>query len=174
MSQQRIRRFGLGFLATCTMFSLARDASAEPMLIEHPGDHPSYNVELEPHVNLGYGLLDTGYIGAGFRASIKILDPGPIKTINDTFAITFGGDVLSAKNGRPYFWVPVAVQWNFFFTKSWSAFGEGGVVLGLQDQVKTRFQPVVGVGGRYHINERFALTLRLGYPTVSFGLSIFL
>ena len=149
-----------------------RVASAEPLLIAHPGDHPNYHVELEPHVNLGYGVFDSGNFGAGFRASIKIIDPGPVKSINDTFAITFGGDVLAAKNGRPYVWLPVGVQWNFFFSQSWSAFGEGGVVFGVQD--KARLNPVLAAGGRFHINERIALTLRLCYPTVSFGVSFFL
>lgn len=142
------------------------------MLIAHPGDHPDYHVELEPHANLGFGTLDSGFFGAGMRASIKIIDPGPVKTINDTFAITFGGDVFAARNGRPYVWLPVGVQWNFFFSKSWSAFGEGGVVFGVQD--KARLNPVLAVGGRFHINERIALTLRLGYPSVSFGVSFFL
>lgn len=165
-------RFGLGLCAATAAIAFSRVAAAEPMLISNPGDHPDYHVELEPHVNLGYSTLDSGFFGAGMRASIKIIDPGPVKSINDTFAITFGGDIFAAKNGRPFIWVPVGVQWNFFFTKSWSAFGEGGVVLGAQD--KARFWPVVGAGGRYHINDHLALTLRIGYPSVSFGLSIFL
>lgn len=169
------RFFPFTLFASFALFASAlaeRSAYAEPNLIEHPGDHPNYRVELEPHANAGYGLLDSGYVGAGFRASIKILDPGPVKTINDTFAITFGGDIFSAKNGKPFFWIPVGVQWNFFFTQSWSAFGEAGMVIGVPE--KTRLNPVVAVGGRFHMSERLALTLRIGYPAISFGLSIFL
>lgn len=171
MALRFFRTLGIAAVAGCCITS-TRVASAEPLLIEHPGDHPSYHVELEPHANLGFGVLDSGVFGAGFRASIKLIDPGPVKTINDTFAITFGGDMLAAKNGRPYVWLPVAVQWNFFFSQSWSALAEGGLVFGVQD--KARLNPVLGIGGRYHISERIALTLRLGYPTLSFGVSIFL
>jgi hypothetical protein len=36
---------------------------------------------------------------------------------------------------------------------------------------QTGIQPALYVGGRYHFSESVALTMRLGFPTVSVGVS---
>ena len=35
-------------------------------------------------------------------------------------------------------------------------------------------EPAFFIGGRYHLNDKMALTVRLGFPSLSFGFSFFL
>jgi len=90
------------------------------------------------------------------------------------------------------FWVPVVMQWNFFLSTHWSVFGEPGLAIAFNsygtcvDFVDNRGNLVacgnrpstVGVnpfvlfvGGRYHFSETTALTMRLGWPYWSIGVS---
>ncbi|HOU94728.1 MAG TPA: hypothetical protein PLU22_26940 [Polyangiaceae bacterium] len=137
---------------------LGRGAEAHAQgIIENPGDHPDYAVELDPHLVLQYGYTPVWYdegIGLGFRASIPFLD-GPIPTINNSMAITFGGDWAYFGDDDCYdyyYWYyradppniywgdhgchghaltfPVALQWNFWLTDIISVFGEPGLALG--------------------------------------------
>ena len=119
-------------------------------IIKHPGDHPKYSVELEPH-----GLLDwdsyywggTGY-GLGMHAVIPLVDNGPVSTINNNIGIGFGFDWSHFSNDNCGFYInrgggvvingnlcnassntfrfPVYAQWNFFFTKVVGVFAEAG------------------------------------------------
>jgi len=120
-------------------------------IIRNPGDHPLYGVELEPHAVFQYVFAPDfmGHLGfgAGLRASIPFLGNGPIETINNNMAISFGGDWVHfsrdwCAGGHPNaawpgghgcsanaFWFPVAVQWNFFLTDIISVFGEPGLAL---------------------------------------------
>ena len=87
---------------------------------------------------------------------------------------------------------PVVMQWNFFLSKHWSVFGEPGLAIAFNsygtcvDFVDNRGNLVacgnrpstVGVnpfvlfvGGRYHFSETTALTMRLGWPYWSIGVS---
>jgi hypothetical protein len=64
--------------------------------IREPGAHPSYLVELEPH--LTYGPYDPPGehrgegLGLGFRATIPVLQNGFISKINNSVGISFGVD----------------------------------------------------------------------------------
>jgi len=88
------------------------------------------------------------------------------------------------------FWVPVVMQWNFFLGTHWSVFGEPGLSIvyqnfgnyyGCFDGVRSvpcaggpnhvSLEPVIFFGGRYHFSETAALTLRIGWPYASFGIS---
>lgn len=180
-------------------FGAARDAHAEN-IIKNPGDHPDYHVEIEPHVLLGWAHLynDNG-LGVGARFSIPLVDNGFIKDINNNVAITFGLDYLRYGGcyyrvaghdygcGASYFIFPVAMQWNFWFTEHWSAFGEPGLYVyhgifddycnglaGCDYPTRTSVEPMFQVGGRYHFNDKISLTARIGWPTLSFGASFFL
>ncbi len=157
-------------------------------IIKSPNDHPSYDVELEPHLNVGLfgpglfhlrgrgkkGDLDPAF-GAGFRATPIIVDPGFIPKLNNTVGITFGIDIASC--GRRctndvQIAIPVGMQWNFYVAEKWSVFGEVG------GQLRTDFDEawpdlMFEAGGRYHFAEDMALTMRAGYPWFSVGLSIF-
>jgi hypothetical protein len=163
---------------------------------------PKYKLEIEPHLNVQYFYRDTygahGF-GPGIRFSIPIMSPGFIKTINDSIAISFGGDLLRLsyyenkscdRNGcydGPGFWAfyaPVALQWNFWLTDKISVFGEPGLVLRTPFGDYDRKYSGRGAdpfvwwafygGARFHFSDSIALTLRAGYPTgISVGISIF-
>jgi hypothetical protein len=148
---------------------------AEPNLIKQPGAHPDYTLELEPHVVFGFnppgGSAGQG-IGPGFRGTVEIVDNGFISNINNTVGIGFGLDWFAFSSGKTALWMPVVMQWNFWLTRSWSVFGEpgGGLYLGNA----TGFRPAFYGGGRFHFSDTLALTLRVGYPTISAGLSFVL
>jgi hypothetical protein len=138
--------------------------------IRNPGDHPKYSVELEPHgvfqyVWTPYWMGHDGF-GLGLRASIPFLDNGPISTINNNMAISFGGDWVHFSHdwcagGRPNeawpgnhgcsanaFWFPVVLQWNFFLTDIISVFGEPGLAL-VHDWL-SGWEPCGTVACEYH------------------------
>jgi len=156
--------------ALCTLSSaLAAAPARADDTIKHPGDHPPYSVEIEPHLLLGFDRFgDQLGIGFGGRVSIPIMDPGFVKKINDNAGITFGLDVVFP-GGNAIIDVPVACQWNFFVHHRWSVLGEVGGTLG--NHHDSPLHPGIWLGGRYHFNEHVALTMRIGYPTFSIGLS---
>lgn len=179
----------------------ARDARAVN-IIKSPGDHPDYHVELEPHLLFGWAHLYHGNgVGLGGRFTIPIVDNGFVKTINNSVGVTFGIDWLHYggcyyRVGRVeygcdanFFFFPVAMQWNFWLTDKWSVFGEPGLYVyhGTFDDdycngvagpcnypTRTGVEPALYLGGRFHFNEKVSLTMRIGYPTLSFGASFFL
>jgi hypothetical protein len=147
--------------------SLAWHGQAQAQnLIKREGAHPSYDVELEPH--LGFDLPDG--VGLGMRATFNVADHGFIRRLNDSVGVGVGADF--GISGRNRLIIPVAMQWNFWFTPEWSAFGEPGLALRLDD--KPRPHPHIAVGGRLNFNDSLALTLRLGWPVTSLGVSFFL
>src|SRR5687768_4462631 len=145
-------------------------ATADQLVIKRPGLHPNYTVELEPHLLL-FPFHD-GDVGAGVRASFEIVDNGFITSINNTVGVGTGLDW-----GVDNAWVPIVLQWNFWLSRNWSVFGEPGVAVRLRDngRGKTSFDPIVVYGGgRFHFSENITLTLRLGRPTMSVGVSFLL
>jgi hypothetical protein len=181
----------------------ARGANAQS-IIKSPGDHPDYSVELEPHGLFGWGhLYRGGGFGLGGRASIPIVKNGFIPSINNSVAISFGLDWVRYSGcyfqdvrgpnrveygcGASYFIFPAAMQWNFWLTPKWSAFGEPGLYVyhGIFDDfcplgtvcttpTRTSVDFAFYVGGRFHFSEKAALTMRIGYPTFSVGVSFLL
>lgn len=134
--------------------SFAESAQAQST-IRDPNP-PRYGLEIEPKLNLAYFAFRSyggNGFGPGVRASIPLMSPGFVKTINDSVAITFGLDVLRYEGYSDYWWYtwcdrnrancpgwyagydtgfwaahfPVAMQWNFWLTQQWSVFGEPGV-----------------------------------------------
>ncbi len=172
-----------GFLAILAATGTANAQS----IIKTPENHP--NVELEPHGNLGvfhhagrHGYGGKGGIGhaepgVGFRATILVMDPGFVPKINDSAGITFGADIASCRYGCDddfAIWTPVGVNWSFYFTRDWSAFAEGGLVF----QSNSLYHDVYAdyfaqLGGRYHFSDKAALTMRVGYPFISVGVSFY-
>lgn len=65
-------------------------------LIRHPGQHPDYGFELEPHGLFGAvdppGPPSGNGLGAGLRFTIPIVKNGFIDTINNSVGIGFGLD----------------------------------------------------------------------------------
>jgi hypothetical protein len=160
-------------LASTSLFLLGNVARAEPVLIESPGDHPLYRFEAEPHALVGFGSIEDGALGVGFRGTLVLMDPGFVKTINNLAGFSFGGDLFAGRKHSNALYVPLMAHWSFFFTQHWSAFGEAGLGLRFFDD-KTRISPALNIGGRFHITEHVALTLRLGYPALAFGVSFLL
>jgi hypothetical protein len=144
----------------------------ERSIIRQYGEHPSYVFEAEPHAILGFGYpFDRGdYAGLGFRGTFHITD-GFVKTINDSIGIGVGIDF--APGGAGYFIVPVVMQWNFWLSTHWSVFGEPGVAF--TNGPTSAIDPIIFyAGGRFHFTDRIALTMRIGYPDVSVGVSFLL
>ena len=116
-------------------------------------------------------------------------------TINNSVAISFGADLMHydacwyhGNCTANYFDLPVAMQWNFYVGQRWSVFGEPGLLLYFGSYSDCTLQPnacpdhprgggvepAFFIGGRYHLSDKTALTMRLGFPTFSFGFSFFL
>lgn len=172
------------------LLSAPTDASAEN-LIKRPGAHNRYAFELEPQLvyrfstpyydnyygnnwNGGYYGYNTDGIGVGVRASIPIMHNGPIDTINNNIAISFGGALTW--HGMPgddavVLNIPVAFQWNFYFTDIISVLGEAGINTPLTFwNGRTRFnvEPLFQGGGRFQFG-KVGVLVRVGFPMVSVG-----
>jgi hypothetical protein len=153
--------------------SIPLDASVaradERLIIKRPGDHPHYIFDAEPHLILGWGdpFFPFGLPGAGFRGTFHIAD-GFVKTLNNSIGVGVGIDVVS--NGNVV--VPVVMQWNFWLSTHWSVYGEPGLAIG-GGGPHTAVWPAFFFGGRFHFTDRIALSLRLGYPVLSVGVSFF-
>jgi hypothetical protein len=146
---------------------------------------------------------DTG-LGLGFRGTIEIVDNGFISKINNTIGIGFGLDWIHYDDddygywcrgrgdrwcGDPffddfdvdYFILPILMQWNFWLHEKWSVFGEVGGALAFisaddwYDDDDIEFFPFLFFGGgRFHFTDNVALTMRVGYPYFSIGVSFLL
>jgi len=185
---------------------LPASAAAEPYRGHRA---PSYDVELEPHLVLqwtrGPYWRDDG-IGVGLRASVPVLDNGPIKNFPNNLAIGFGLDWVHFDDcggyggdcGADSFLVPVVLQWNFWLTDWLSLFPEFGIAIehatwdwagpgdcrsgpgprrgpvDCVDGSDTDVELVLWLGARFALSRNVALTLRLGTPSVLFGVSFFL
>ena len=142
-------------------------------------------------------------LGLGFRGTIQLLSNGFIPKLNNSVGLGFGLDYLrydgwqgprgtclqfvTGPSGVPicvrasssidhvnYFYVPIVMQWNFWLHRRWSVFGEPGLALYFQDGQFEVAPFAFYAGGRYQLTDRITLTMRLGYPTFSFGVSFLL
>jgi hypothetical protein len=146
-------------------FALATPASAQSV-IKQPGAHPDYIFEAEPHALVDF--FDDFHPGVGFRGTLKLVDNGFVKTINNSIGLGFGVDW-----NDNHFRLPVVMQWNFWLTRKWSVFGEPGGLLDFSDdKVKPHF--TFYAGGRYHFTDKITLTMRVGYPLATVGVSFLL
>jgi hypothetical protein len=190
------------FVAAAAFPVLLAGTARADETIKMPGDHPDYAVEVEPHGLIGWwggpGYAGDGY-GIGGRFSIPIVKNGFIKNINNSVAISFGADILfynycwyagQGSCSATYLNFPVAMQWNFFVARHWSVFGEPGLYVwhgfindcnlpngnGCPNNppAATGVYPAFWVGARYHFSDNVSLTMRLGWPTSSVGVSFFL
>lgn len=95
---------------------------------------------------------------------------GPCYYVGDTSSLQF----------------PVVAQWNLFVASKWSVFAEPGMIVwhsfadpcanapagsACVTPTTTGVDFAFWVGGRYHVSDRVALVMRVGYPTFSFGVS---
>ncbi len=172
--------------------------------IRQPGARTAYSVELEPHLFIGAFNppgpgVSTGF-GAGLRSTIELAPRGFLPKLNDSVGLGLGldwvrydsnrrGDCTRFEDGpndtrictevdgggdADYLILPVVMQWNFWLSRSWSAFGEPGMFFHVaDDDVGFNLFSISG-GGRWHFSEDATLTLRLGYPAVTIGVSFLL
>lgn len=181
------------FALVLAALAVAAPAAADDT-IKQPGDHPHYSVEVEPHLLLGWGWGYGGGFGFGGRFSIPVVQNGFIPSINNSVAISFGVDALfyngcyynDGNCGATYLWFPVLMQWNFFVAQRWSVFGEPGLALyngwwnGCNGPCPRGgpgtfgIEPALYLGGRYHFSDSVSLTMRIGFPSFSIGVSFFL
>jgi len=153
-----------------------RTASAQS-IIRHPGEHPTYSFEAEPH--LAVAPFEAGGVGPGFRGTFVAVDNGFVPSINDSIGIGVGLDWLFYGDhcaGTPRVcatqsdaMIPVVMQWNFWLHPRWSVFGEPGIAFHFRSHIDHDFVfdafTIYG-GGRYHITDRITLTMRLGVPVI--------
>ena len=122
-------------------------------------------------VAVGFGLDIGHYTGSwainGYRDQCLHYETGPAGTQICTEVSSNGGTYN-------YVFVPVVMQWNFWFTQRWSAFAEPGLDLYFLGNHGFDVSPAMYVGGRCQIADRITLTARLGYPTFTFGVSFML
>lgn len=198
MPNARHRLIGAVYVLLLCLLVWPASARADDT-IRRPGDHPTYSVELEPHGLLDwyvpYTHSNTG-IGIGGRFSIPIVENGFVQTINNSVAISFGIDWIHYDgcffNGNcavDYLHFPIVMQWNFFVARRWSVFGEPGLdiyhgffsdcpfttanAFACNTPTQTGVEPAFFLGGRYHFSDGAALTMRIGFPTFSIGVSFF-
>jgi hypothetical protein len=175
--------------------SVIKRPGAHPDYVFEAEPHLSFGFFDPP----GHGA-DEGF-GPGFRGTIELVDNGFIKTINNTVGIGFGLDWMfygdHCHGPRRGFdrchdtnalIFPVVMQWNFWLSRNWSVFGEPGFAFAFVnhdhddfdddfdgDDDDFRFQPFVFyAGGRFHFTDAISLTMRVGWPTFSVGVSFFL
>jgi hypothetical protein len=158
--------------ATALVLLPAIAGAQEQSIIRNPGDHPSYFFEAEPHAILGFAApfynAAGDEFGIGFRGTFNIAN-GFVPNINDSVAVGVGFDF----GGNDRIYIPVVLQWNFWLSTHWSVFGEPGIAFGSGGPYSGVF-PAFFAGGRFHFTDRIALTLRLGYPDLSVGVSFLL
>jgi hypothetical protein len=144
-------------------------AHAEENTARDEWNHPDHEFELEPHALLA-PFYDHGLPGFGVRGTVTLARSGFIDRVNDSVGIGFGADWT-----RDTTWVPVVMQWNFWVSEHWSVFGEPGVALRLRDDFKDRGPDFTIYGGaRYRFARAAALTIRVGHPALSLGVSFLL
>ncbi|HLV67965.1 MAG TPA: hypothetical protein VKY73_19235 [Polyangiaceae bacterium] len=198
-ASRRLATLAIGLAAV-----FAASAATAQSTIKRPGARPSYAVELEPHALIGPfdppGPGDEAGFGLGMRATFDLVPDGFIRPINDSVGIGVGLDVLgydgqrrgdcerfvSGPNGTLictevsgtgdpiYVLLPVVMQWNFWLTRNWSVFGEPGLLFHVAEGDFGVSPLVLYAGGRFHFSNEVALTLRIGYPTFSLGVSFLL
>ncbi len=187
------RALGLSFgvLSFCAAFALATPASAE----EAPPwrrVEAAYPLEVDVHFTFGAGdVYGAAGVGAGARVSIPLVAGMLGRRLSDNLAISFGGDILhydncyySARCGANYIMFPVAAQYNLFLGRRVSLFGEGGAFVykgffdtcpdgsnGCSAPADFGVLPTLAVGARIHLGPYVALTARVGYPTMTLGVS---
>jgi hypothetical protein len=177
--------------AAFTMTGNAR-AQAEERVVVVTDEPSAYPVEIEPHFTFGPdNVYGNSGVGAGLRVSIPVVS-SLLVHVPDNLAVSFGGDLIHYDNcyfgsecGANYLLLPVAAQWNVFVARRVSLFAEGGVFLykgffnqcgpddgpGCVEPSDFGILPTLAVGARLHMGDNVSFTARIGYPTITLGLS---
>jgi hypothetical protein len=174
------------------------DTAEAQNLIKRPGAHNRYSFELEPQLvvrtagprwgtyycdDRGPGRSCRGYyggyggwmgVGPGVRVNIPFMHNGPIDEINNNIGISFGGSLTF----HGYYGyratvlnLPVAFQWNFYFTEIISVLGEAGLntpVTFWNGGTNFAVEPLFQGGGRFQFG-KVGVVARVGWPLLSVG-----
>lgn len=152
-------------------------ALATDLSVPHTGDRSRL---LDIHVG-GHPYGATASVGA--RYGIPIVDNGFIEPLNNSVYINFGADLYTTYSNSLDrrglgLGIPVTMQWNFYFTDEWSAFGEAGINIyagpgvfdGGDDLLFNGSWVITAAGGRYHLSDSLAIQARVGWPYASIGI----
>ncbi len=153
--------------------SLTSAPALAQSILKNAGQHPQ-GPELEPHLVLG-PFRHSGAIGPGFRATFQIGKNNFIDSINNSVGVGVGLDWMPVCGGgcsTGSFAIPVVMQWSFYLSKAWSVFGEPGLVADMIGSPTAI--PMFQAGGRWHFKEDITLTMRIGWPYWSVGVSFML
>ena len=142
-------------------------------------------------------------IGIGGRVTIPIVRNGFVKSINNGVGIGFGLDwvhyngcyfVVNAAGecaSLNRIWFPVVMQWNFYLSPHWTVFGEPGLAIAYShwgpgcvpdnrgfvcgpEPNRVDLEPfIIFFGGQFHFSDGASLTMRIGWPYASVGVSFF-
>ena len=160
----------------------------EPHLVLRPLSTPHHDVGLGlgfratvPIVSNGFISTINNSVGIGFGLDYMRYD-----------ACGSGGfDNYYYDCGKlNHFSIPVVMQWNFFLSEGWSVFGEPGLAYNIYSYSKDNcgavlrngnrydycpsynaLDPVFFAGARWHFAHYTTLTMRLGWPYWSVGVS---
>lgn len=170
-----------GLLAAVICLGVLPEKAEAANLIKQPGAHNQYSWELEPQLVFrtgtpywnGRGNGGFNGFGPGVRVAIPLMDNGPIKTINNNIAISFGAATTWHGNGSDVMvlTLPVAFQWNFYFTEIISVFGEVGLSTPItfgNGYSNFDVEPLFQSGGRFQWG-KVGVLVRIGYPYFSVG-----
>lgn len=188
----------VGLVAVALSLAVLGGAAApETARADHRIDQPFTGTrpfQLEFHGGLAwYGF---GFAG-GARFGIPLMHNGFVPSLDNAVYLNFGGDFyfvddwICYNNGRGgcdyrgygiALGFPVALHWEFYFSDMWSAFAELGFQVFLPPSLfhggYIDYRDHVGqwviaaVGGSLHLGDVVALTLRVGNPYISFGITL--
>jgi hypothetical protein len=172
--------------------TVAANAQSQERVVVVQEEPSAYPIEIEPHFTFGPdNVYGNSGVGAGLRVSIPVVS-SLLVNVPDNLAISFGGDIIHYDNcyfgaecGANYLMLPVAAQWNVFVARRVSLFGEAGVFVykGFFDQCGPAdgpdctapsdfgILPTLAVGARIHMGDNASFTARIGYPTITLGVS---
>jgi hypothetical protein len=144
------------------------------------GGGVNFGINLAPR-----GFLPTVYDSVALAVGIDVVQyfgghPAPAECAewegNGSAAICVR--TRSSNGPALLFYTPVLLQWNFYLTPQWSVFGEPGFTMFFRtarhESLNVGAFPAFFVGGRYHFSNQATLTMRLGYPYTTIGVSFFM
>ena len=168
------RLLATGLLTAISVLGFTQQARADRSTIKSDTDHPNYFFEAEPHLVIAPFHGGDFDVGVGFAGTFKVADQGFIRRVNDSVGVGFGVNWTNHDHWR----LSAAMQWNYWLSENWSVFGEPGFGVHLKDKDngkgKHDFWPAFGAGGRFHFTRNITLTMRLGFPVSSVGVSFLL
>lgn len=197
-------RFLTALALSAFAFVVSPRAAQAENLITNPGDHNEYKFEIEPQLVVrtagprwgryycdrwdgprgrpdpdcrAYGYGGWAGVGPGVRVNIPFMHNGPIDTINNNIGISFGGSLtFHGYRGvnATVLNLPVAFQWNFYFTEIISVLGEAGLntpITFWSGGAHFAVEPLLQGGGRFQFG-KVGVLVRVGWPLLSVGANI--